>query len=199
MADWGPATGYYGHNLSPLAVHKSLDALAGLKAVWADMAGSPYLHPETWQPHAPTLYTSGNFTLGISTAMGKTGASRVIQAFFGSEPLNNGITVGEDQTWSLHFSPQGSGSQWARDYFPLFSDFDWPGQSAGEAWPVPPDRWPAWGDPNLGGYPRPQQYGDDPLEAIFPVSLQAPLEEGGVLGWTHPLGVPAATMPKRTN
>jgi len=193
----GIPTGSYVHGFHPLVLHYALDAMAGLKGVWAEMCGSRYIYPDKWSPNAPTLYTSGNFTLGINTALGKTGASRVIQAFFGNLEAPTDVMVGEEQPWSLAFSPPGSGSLWASGYFPLFDDFPWPGEGAGEPWPKAPDQWAPWGDPTLGGYPRPVPWGSDPLESAVPASMIAPLEEGGILGWTHPLGVPAATMPKK--
>jgi hypothetical protein len=197
MAD----SGSYFHGLHPLTVHATLDGLAGLKAVWAFMAGSPYVYPDKWAPHSATLYTSGSFTLGLDTSLGRTGTSRVINAVFGSGQnslTSSAVTIGDGEPWVLRHHPLGCGTAWQQSHVFLFKDFHWPGAEAGPAWPEPPQSWTPWGDPALAGLPRPQPLGCDPLEAWLPPCVHGPVEEGSVLGWGFPLGAPSAAMPKRT-
>lgn len=196
MDGWGEPTGSYVHGYTPLELHRALDALAALKAVWSETAGSRLIFSYRWQPHQPTLYTSGNFTLGINTALSKTGAGRVIHAFFGGPSQDRAATVGDEQPWKFGSHPSGCGGAWAAFGLPLFQNFDWPGEEAGQPW-LQPRQVVAWGDPTLCGLPRPDMVTSDPLEELIPVPLLSPLEEGGIFGWAYPLGAPAATMPRK--
>jgi hypothetical protein len=193
---WGESSAGYLHGYTPLELHRTLDAHAGLKAVWAATAGSMLAYPTSWQPNAPTLYTSGNFTLGISTAMSKTGAGRVIHAFFGSGGQDLGTHVGEEGSWVMTCAPVGAGGAWAAESLPLFTSHPWGGEEPTQPWERPAVAL-AWGDPSFCGLPRPQKVSEDPLEQWLPPPWQGPVEEGGIFGWGFPLGVPAATMPKR--
>ena len=200
MDDWDEPTGIYAHGYQPLTVHWALDAHAGLKAIWAFMAGSKLVYSDKWSPRAATLYTSGDFTLGISTHLGRTSTSRVLSAVFGEDFQNDaGIMLGEEERWGLETHPRGVGHPWRPPALPLWKDFEWTGERAGTDWKVAEDSWTCWGDPALSGLPRPQKLSSDPLEVAIPMPQQAPVEEGGILGWAYPLGVPAASQPRKPN
>ena len=190
------SAGYF-HGYSPLTIRWALDAHAGLKSVWAFMAGSPFVYPEKWEPYTAVMHSPGSFTLGISTGLGKTGASRVIHAFFGEGEQGGAVTIGDEQPWELNTHPPGCGSHWKPASLAMWGGFHWPGADGGTPWPDAPGVWPPWGDPGLSGLPRPQPRSTDPLEKVVPPTLAMAVEEAGVLGWFAPLGVPAASLPKR--
>lgn len=192
----GEPTGSYVHGYTPLQLHRALDAFAALKAVWSETAGSTRVFSYRWEPYTPVLYTAGNFTLGINTALSKTGAGRVIHAFFGTGLERQADTVGDDREWEFGSRPAGVAGEWKVFSLPLFQDFRWPGEEASPPWERPRQA-VRWGDPSLTGLPRPQAMSEDPLEDAVPVPLLAPVEEGGVFGWAFPLGTPAATFPRK--
>jgi hypothetical protein len=187
----------YFHGYSPLTIRWALDAHAGLKSVWAFMAGSPLVYPDKWEPYRAVLHSPGSFTLGISTALGKTGASRVMHAFFGEGEQDGAVTLGDEQPWELSTHPPGCGTAWKPASLAMWGGFAWPGTEAGNPWPEPPGLWAPWGDPGLSGLPRPQPRSTDPLEKLIPPPLAMSVEEAGILGWVAPLGVPSASLPKR--
>lgn len=200
MDHFPDASDSYLHGYQPLTIHWALDAHAGLKAVWAFMAGSKLVYPDKWSPALPTLYTSNQFTLGISTSLGRTSTSRVLSAVFGDDNLagdDQSVLIGEDLPWGLTTHAPGCGHSWRTPTADLWHDFEWPGESTGAAWPEPQGHFTRWGDPALAGLPRPENLSHDPLDRVVPVPLQMAVEEGGVLGWAYPLGMPGATMPKR--
>jgi len=187
----------YFHGYSPLTIRWALDAHAGLKGIWAFMAGSPLLYPDKWEPYRGVLNAPGQFTLGINTNLGKTGASRVISAYFGEAELSDGVTIGDEQAWELGTHPPGCGSPWKPQVMPMWVGLRWPGADPSTPWPDAPGQWVPWGDPGLAGLPRPQPRSTDPLEKLLPPPLAMPVEEAGILGWMAPLGVPSAGLPKR--
>lgn len=190
-------SGSYFHGYSPLTIRWALDAHAGLKSVWAFMAGSPFNYPDKWQPYQAVLNSTGNFSLGISTSLGRTGTSRVLQAFFDQGLSDGAVTIGDDQPWELNSHPPGCGHAWKPNLLNLAADLSWPGTPAGTPWPQPPDQWISWGDPSLNGLPRPAPFSNDPLEKIIAPPILLPVEEGGILGWIAPLGMPSATLPRK--
>lgn len=199
MISWGEPTGSYGHSYTPLCIHQSLDATAGLRGIWAGACGSPLRYSDKWEPMSPTLYTSGNFTLGLDTSSSRSGAGKIIHMFFGKEGSEKtAMTIGDDRPWTQSPHPPGCGAAYATRGLPEWERFGWAGAELGEPWSRPL-RFEAWGDPNLTGLPRPQRFGVDPLEAWLPPTLAAPLEEGGAFGWAAPLGMPAAALPRRSS
>ncbi len=86
----------YFHGYSPLTIRWALHAHAGLKGIWAFMAGSPLNYPEKWEPYRAVLNTAGNYSMGIDTSLGRTGASRVLHAFFGDADLEGADFSGAD-------------------------------------------------------------------------------------------------------
>jgi len=201
MFGWSePPTGSYVHHFTPLQLQRNLDALAGLKCEWADMCGSPIPYPTTWQQAAPTLYTSGSFTLGASTALSKSGAGKILHAFFGMDEQDDGVTFGSDEPWIRLTHPTGCGVSWAiPDDGQILEKFLWPGQAAGPSWTAgpAPAPMPTLGLPWLGGLPSPISY-PDPHDEEVPAPWRAAPEEGGVFGWFAPPGVPSAHLPPRT-
>lgn len=187
----------YFHGYSPLTIRWALDAHAGLKAIWAFMAGSPFTYPDKWEPYRAVLNTAGNYTMGINTSLGRTGASRVIHAFFGDGEQDSAVTIGDEQPWELGSHPPGCGTGWKPALLAMWAGSPWPGEEAGTPWPEAPGQWAMWGDPSLSGLPRPQPRSTDPLERVVPPPLALAVEESGILGWAAPLGVPSASLPKR--
>lgn len=190
----------YFHGYSPLTIRWALDAHCGLKAVWAFMAGSPLIYPEKWEPYRAVLHSPGSFTLGISTTLGKTSTSRVMNAYFGEADQGGGaITIGDEQPWELNTHPPGCGTIWRPASLFMWGgdSFAWPGADPSTPWPDGPGLFAAWGDPGLSGLPRPAPRSTDPLEKVIPPPLAMGVEESGLLGWVAPLGVPSATLPKR--
>lgn len=187
----------YFHGYSPLTIRWALDAHAGLKAIWAFMAGSPFTYPDKWEPYRAVLNSAGNYTMGINTSLGRTGASRVIHAFFGDGEQDSAVTIGDEQPWELGSHPPGCGTAWKPALLAMWAGSAWPGEEAGTPWPEAPGQWATWGDPSLSGLPRPQPRSTDPLERVVPPPLALGVEESGILGWAAPLGVPSASLPKR--